>query len=425
MEVVKNITIKSLDDYNFSHKTVLLRLDINSPLDPKSKRIINENRIRASLPTISELLKQKTRMVIIAHQGDTLDYHNLIPLAEHAQKLAKHLQVPVRYIDDVAGPAAQNAIKKLNDGEIILLGNLRYLTEEVSSFEDVVKLEPRQMLDTFLVRNIAPYIDYYVNDAFAAAHRGAPSMVAFQEIVPSAGGRQLIAEISALMSIIEAPRRPAVFVLGGAKISDAFGMMKRVLENKIADFILTCGITGQVMLAALGRSLGEDFEQYIKERGLEGFVKLAKEHQESFPEKILVPSDLAYENQGKRVEIDISELPSERPVLDIGGKTISRYREIIKNAGTVFVNGPAGAYEMDPFSKGTQSIWQAVADTRGYSVIGGGDTVSAAERYIDCSKINYICTGGGAMVRFLSGTKLPLIEAMEKASSREYKLNSL
>ena len=178
--------ITRLDHFDYSGKTVLLRLDINSPIDAKTKRIVNENRLQKSLPTIKALLDGGAKLALIAHQGDTLDYHNLIPMSEHAEKLSRYLDTPVAYIDDVAGPSAQGRVRSLKKGEAILLGNLRYLSEEISTFENAVKLKPEEMLKTYLIRGLAPLIDYYVNDAFAAAHRNAPSMVAFQELNPTA-----------------------------------------------------------------------------------------------------------------------------------------------------------------------------------------------------------------------------------------------
>jgi phosphoglycerate kinase len=419
MEVKGSVKIRSIDDFNYNNKKVLLRADINSPIDPKTKRIVNENRILASLPTIRDILAQGAKLVIIAHQGDTLDYQNLIPLHEHAAKLSQYLGIEVRYIDDVAGPAAKEAIRTLKSGEAILLGNLRYLTEEISTFENAVKLKPHEMLNTYLVRNLAPLCDYYVNDAFAAAHRNAPSMVAFQELLPTAGGRQLFEEVSALTRVLKAMLKPAVFVLGGAKISDAFGMMKQVLENGTADKILSCGITGEIMLLAEGKMLGNKKETYLRDRDLLAFVVQAKDLLRSFPGKIAMPEDLAYEDCGERQELSVEELPAEEMFMDIGERTISAYEELIRTAGTIFVNGPAGVYENPVFAEGSKRIWNAVAISQGYSVIGGGDTVSAAAASIDLKKISYVCTAGGAMVRFLAGKKLPLIEAMEKAYEKQ------
>lgn len=418
MEVKSMSGIRPLEALEYKGKTVLLRLDINSPIDPATKKIVNENRIRMSLPTLNYLLGQGAKLAIIAHQGDTLDYQNLIPMREHAEKLSGLLGITVKYIDDVCGPAAQQAVKELRPGEAVLLGNLRYLSEEISTFEDAVKLKPEEMLDTYLVRSLAPIVDCYVNDAFAAAHRNCPSMVAFQELLPTAGGKLLMEEIEALTNVMEKPDKPSVFVLGGAKISDAFGMMKQVLQNGTADKILACGITGEIMLLAQGISIGQKKERFLRDRSLDVFIAPAQEYLRDYPGKIIVPADLAYEKDGQRCEVLVKDLPAEEMFMDIGSKTIAIFKEALDSAGTIFVNGPAGVYENKLFEDGTREIWNAIASSKGYSVIGGGDTVSAASRFIDTQKINYVCTAGGAMVRFLSGKKLPLIEAMKKASEK-------
>jgi phosphoglycerate kinase len=410
--------IRSMEEFDYTDKTVLLRIDVNSPIDPETKKIVSENRIKKSIPTIKYLLDKGAKIAIIAHQGDTLDYHNLISMNEHAEKLSEKLGMEVKYIDDVCGPSAQQAVKSLKSGEIVLLGNLRYLSEEISTFEDAVKLKPSQMLNTYLVRNLAPLVDIYVNDAFAAAHRNAPSMVAFQEILPTAGGTLLMKEISALTKVMESPDRPNVFVLGGLKISDAFGMMRQVLENGSADKILTCGITGHIMLMAKGYDIGSKNEKFIRERSLDVFIKPAMEYLKDYSDKIVFPIDLAYEKDGVRNELSIEELPTDEMCMDIGSNTIEMFKQHIEGAGTIFVNGPAGVYESELFENGTKEIWNAIASAKGYSVIGGGDTVSAAQRFIDTSSINYVCTAGGAMVRFLSGVKMPLIEAMKNAYDR-------
>lgn len=420
MEVRVETGIRLMEDFDYENKRVLLRVDVNSPIDPVTKKIMSENRINKSIPTIQYLMEKKAKIAIIAHQGDTLDYHNLIPMNEHAEKLSLKLGVDIKYIDDVCGPSAQAAVKELKSGEIVFLGNLRYLSEEISTFEDAVKLEATEMLNTYLVRSLAPLFDYYVNDAFAAAHRNAPSMVAFQELLPSAGGILMMKEITALTKVMECPEKPSVFVLGGLKISDAFGMMKTVLQNGSADKILASGVTGSIMLMAKGYDLGEKNAKFIKDKSLDVFIKPAKEYLEKFPGKIIYPVDLAFEKNGQRLEISIEELPQNELYLDIGSKTIEIFKEEISTAGTIFVNGPAGVYENKLFENGTKEIWTSIAAAPGYSVIGGGDTVSAAGRFIDIRDINYVCTAGGAMVRFLSGVKIPLIEAMKKAYGREW-----
>lgn len=414
MEVESRVNIRHMDELDCAGKTVLLRVDINSPIDRSTKKIVNENRIKKSIPTIEALLRKGAKLAIIAHQGDTLDYENLISMEEHAAKLSFHLGRKIAYVDDVAGPAARQAVKELKPGEAVLLGNVRYLTEEVSTFENAVKLKAEEMLQTYIVRNLAPLMDYYVNDAFAAAHRNSPSMVAFQQVLPYAGGLLLMEEVASLSKVLKSPAKPCVFVLGGAKISDAFGMMEQVLASGTADKILTCGITGEIMLMAQGIPLGKKMENFIRERGLDVFVKDAEKYLKLYWERLCWPKDLAYEESGARKEMLVSELPAEQMFMDIGENTIAEYKAILSTAATIFVNGPAGAYENPLFEKATRAIWKAIAESSSYSVIGGGDTVAAAQKFIDTKKISYVSTAGGAMVQFMSGKKLPLMEAMER-----------
>ena len=413
------MTISTLEDLNVRGRTVLLRVDINSPIDRTTGKINDDNRLNMSLPTIADLAEAGARVVIIAHQGDTLDYHNLVSLREHAGILSEKLDRKVAFIDDVAGPAARAAIQALGDGEILLLENLRILTEEVSTFESAVKLTPSEMTKTYLVRNLAPLVDVYVNDAFAAAHRNAPSMVAFQELLPTAGGRLLVDEVTALSGVSSNPNRPCVFLLGGLKISDAFSMMDKVLADGTADRILTTGITANIMLIARGVDLGGPTTAFINDRSLDAFIPRATVLLEVYGDRIEMPTDLAYDDDGERREVAVADLPVDHLLIDVGRETVAAYEAVIEEAATLFVNGPAGVYESAAGEYGTRSLWEAVAAADGYSVIGGGDTVASARRFVDPDDIGFISTGGGALIRFLSGQPLPLIEAMEKAAERD------
>ncbi len=413
------MTIATLDDVEVKGRTVLLRVDINSPIDRVTGKITDENRLDKSLRTIADLAAAGSKLVIIAHQGDTLDYHNLVSLQEHAEKLSIKLRRNVSFIDDVAGPAARAAIAELREGDILLLDNLRFLTEEVSTFETAVKLTPAEMTDTYLVRNLAPLIDVYVNDAFAAAHRNAPSMVAFQELLPTVGGRLLIDEVNALSGVAVDPARPCVFILGGLKISDAFSMMAKVLADGTADTILTTGITANVMLMALGHDLGAPSASFIAQRSLDVFVPRATELLDTYRDRIEVPADLAFGIDGLRYEINVADLPTDHLLIDIGSHTITGYEKVIADAAIIFVNGPAGVYESRIGEYGTRALWNAVAKAPGHSIIGGGDTVASARRFVDLADIGFVSTGGGALIRYLSGQQLPLLDAMEKAAERE------
>ncbi len=409
------IGIKSIIGVNVSGKRVLFRPDINSPID-KQGRIVNTNRLEKTVPTLKYLADGGAKIAIIAHQGDTLDYQNLISMREHAEILSKLSGVRVAYLDDVAGDAAIEAVRNLKAGEAVLLGNLRYLTEEVSTFEKDVKLTADEMLSTYLVRRLGGLFDVYVNDAFSAAHRNAPSMVAFQKLMPSYAGPLFFKEYEALWKVLNGAAKPVVFVLGGAKISDAFGMMGKVLKDGVADKILATGVTGVVMQLARGVRMGAKYEKWLKDRDLSVFVDEARELLKDYADKFVLPTDFAVEENGKRREVDLNELPlDDKMFSDIGEKSILAFEAEIKKAGTIFVNGPAGVYENDIFAEGTSRVWKAVAAADGYSVIGGGDTVSAAARFVDLNDVDYVCTAGGAMVRFLSGKRLPLIEAMLNA----------
>ncbi len=407
------LKIKNIIGVDVADKFVLFRPDINSPIDA-SKRIVSENRLKKTVPTLQYLIENGAKTAIIAHQGDTLDYQNLIPLAEHAEILSRLVGHEIRYIDDVCGDAAIAAVKNLHQGETVLLGNLRYLTEEVSTFEKDVKLTAEQMKDTYLVRRLAPLFDIYVNDAFSAAHRNCPSMAAFQKILPSYAGPLFFREYEALQTLMTGAEHPCTFVLGGAKISDAFGMMKQVLEKGTADKIVACGVTGIVMQLARGISVGKTYEKWLADHDLLAFVEPAKELLSLYGDKFVLPCDLAYEENGVRKEIAVKDLPlDDASFLDVGHESAKRFAEEIMAAKTVFANGPAGVYENPIFAYGTETIWKAIEQTSAYTVIGGGDTVSAAQKFIDTQKISYVCTAGGAMVRFLSGKKLPLIAAFD------------
>ena len=196
-------------------------------------------------------------------------------------------------------------------------------------------------------------------------------------------------------------------------------MMEPVLASGTADRILACGITGEIMLLANGIRLGRKQERFLQDRGLDVFVPQAENYLREFPERFAIPVDLAYAENGERRELAVEGLPAEHVFLDIGARTIAAYEAELLAAKTIFVNGPPGVYEQAEFAAGTRAIWRAVAASSGYSVIGGGDTVTAAASFVDTADIDYVCTAGGAMVRYLSGIRLPLVAAMEKAHARD------
>ena len=406
--------IRDIDEGDFRGKKVLLRVDINSPIDHNTGLIANDNRIQKSVPTIRDLADMGAKLVIIAHQGDTTDYKSLISLEQHVSRLSEAVGKPIDFIEDVAGPAAIDKINGLEDGQILLLDNIRYLVEEASTFEDVVSQEPEDMKNCYMIRRLAPQFDAYVNDAFAAAHRNSPSMVGFQEVLPSYAGRLLMNELAALQAITSNPDRPCVYILGGARAGDAFGMIGQVLKDGSADQLLLTGLVGQIFMLADNINLGEATTGFMKSKGFDQYVAPAREFLANHRDKISYASDVAVEVDGARVNVALSDLNDDMSVMDIGDQTIVDYCESIAGAKTIFVNGPAGVYEMEIFEKGTKTLWEAVADADGYSVIGGGDSVTSFVKYTDITKINYVSTAGGALIRYLSGIQLPLLKAIAK-----------
>ena len=402
----------TIDDFDLNNKTVLVRVDFNSPLDPKTKQIINDKRIRAhASATIKELVTKGAKTVILAHQGRPGDA-DFIGLDQHATLLSKALNMSVKYVDDVLGEAAQNAIKELISGEVLVLGNVRGVATEQN------KGLPEEHSKTEFVQNLAPLADLFINDAFAAAHRAHVSIVGFTAVLPSAAGRIMERELKALGKVLEAPEKPSVFLIGGAKGDDSLDISNYVLKNDIADYVLTGGVIGHIFLVAKGVNLGEGNMKFLEKKELMGLVPGIKELMNEYPGAVIVPVDLAMEVDQKRKEISVDDLPTKYVVFDIGTKTANKFSEIIRKAKTIVVSGPVGVFENPEFKAGSQIVLEAVADSEGFSLVGGGHTVAAVEKLGLADKMSYVSTAGGALIEFLMGKQLPGVVALEKAAAR-------
>lgn len=408
--------IRTLDEVSVQGKTVLCRVDINQPVNRQTGTLKSINRIAACVPTVLELSDRGARVVLLAHQGSDIEYQNYYCTKPHAQVLSRLLKRPVQWIDDVCGPAAREKIRSLEDGQILLLDNVRFVAEEQTLFEMKLHLTHAQQAKTQLVEKLSPLAQLYVCDAFAAAHRDQPSLCGFQQVLPSAMGRLFEREYCSVSRVMEEPSRPCVFVLGGAKIADAFRMMQTVLERGIADQVLTGGLVGNIFLTALEIPVGAGSLELIRKNNLSEFIPQARALYDRFGEKICLPGDLAWVEAGNRHEAAPELLPDHVTAVDIGSETARRYSSAIMAAGTVFANGPMGVFEEEPSALGTREVWQAMARTAGYTVIGGGDSITATEQFGLTGDMGYICTGGGALIRFLSGEELPVVRALRHGS---------
>jgi phosphoglycerate kinase len=400
---------KTLDDFQVKNKVVLVRVDFNSEIDPQTKKVNSDVRIRAHAEsTLKELAEKGAKTVVLAHQGRKGDA-DYTPLKEHAEILGKILNCPVKYVDDLFGDKAKAAIKSLQGGEILVLENVRGWDKETKSMtiEDASK--------TDLVQNLAPLADLFVNDAFAAAHRGHVSMVGFTAVLPSAAGRIMERELKSLSKALEKPEKPCVYVMGGAKADDSLEISKYVLGNGIADYVLTGGVTGQLFLAAKGVDIGKANMAFLEKKELTGLIPGIRALEEQFGDKVMIPVDVAMDADGVRKEIDVSSLPTENSLLDIGTKTVEAYSKKILSAKSIVVSGPMGVYENKEFNYGTKKVFEAIADSQAFSLAGGGNTIAAINEYGLTKKIGYISTAGGALIEFLMGKKLPGVVALENA----------
>lgn len=410
--------IHTLDDYDVQGKTVLCRVDINQPVDRKKGVLKSMQRIQACVPTLRELSDKGAKVVVLAHQGSDIEYKNFYSTEPHAHVLEQLLERKVFFVDDVCGPAAREKIRALKDGDILLLDNVRFCAEEQTLFEMNLCLSHEEQAQTEVVRKLAPLADLYVCDAFAAAHRDQPSLCGFEQVLPSAMGRLFEKEYCVVSELMENPRHPCVFILGGSKISDAFMMMNTVLKKGTADRILTGGLVGQILLASQGKEIGEGSMAFIRKSGYGDYIEQARPLLDEYPGRILLPQDLAGTADGRRTEAKIPDIPRDFCAADIGALTAEKYREQIMHARTVFMNGPVGVFEEEMSEYGTKEIFGALAKTEAYTVVGGGDSVTAAKKYGVTDKMDYVCTGGGALIRFLTGEELPVIRALRHAAER-------
>ena len=409
--------IHTLDEFDVAGKTVLCRVDMNQPVDRQTDTLKSTARIEACVPTLLELSDKGAKLVVLAHQGSDIEYKNFYCTRPHAKVLAQLLDRPVRWIDDVCGPTARQMIRELKDGEILLLDNVRYVSEEQTLFETRLHLTHEQQAKTLLVEKLAPLADLYVCDAFAAAHRDQPSLCGFEQVLPSTMGRLFEKEYCVISELMASPAKPCVFVLGGSKISDAFLMMETVLSGGAADTVLTGGLVGNILLAAKGEAIGQGSLDFIYKSNYGEFIEKAKTIYARYADKIVLPADLGYVENGVRRECRIGAVPTEICAVDIGSETARQYESIILAAKTVFVNGPMGIFEQPETELGTKTVFEALGNTAGYTVVGGGDSVTAAAKYQVKDKLGYVCTGGGALIRFLTGEELPVVKALRHAAA--------
>ena len=377
-------------------KRVLVRVDFNVPLDKGA--VADDMRIRAALPTIEELRNRGARLILVSHLGRPKDRDPQLSLRPVAERLSELLGVPVRLAPAVVGDEVRAAVEELGAGDVLLLENVRYEPGETKNNPE-------------LAGEMASLADVYVNDAFGAAHRAHASTEGVARLVPDhAAGCLLEREVGTLTKVLEDPARPLVSVLGGAKVSDKIGVIDRFRET--ADTILIGGAMCFPFLSAQGHSIGDSL---CAADDVELARRILSETGASRAE-LKLPVDLIL---GDRFAADASvraidgvDVPDGWMGLDIGQQTRDDYGEVIAEAGTVFWNGPMGAFELPPFAPGTSAVAHAVALSPGTTVVGGGDSAAALRQFSLDGEVTHLSTGGGATLELIEGKRLPGVEAL-------------
>ena len=394
----------TLDDVTVRGKRVLIRVDFNVPLDTSeegSPTVADDTRIRAALPTIRHVLDGGGKVILISHLGRPGGQPNPdLSLACVADHLGTLLDERVRFSSNTVGDTVEEVVDGMNAGSVILLENTRFDSGEKANDEEFSKA-------------LAALADVYVNDAFGAAHRAHASTAGVADFVETAVmGRLMESEIEALTRVRDDPDHPMVAILGGAKVSDKLGTIRALKDS--ADHLLIGGAMSYTFLKALGREVGAS-------RVEEDRLDTAESLYEEADGRIVLPSDhvvAAEMDEDAEASVVGDDIPEELMGLDIGPGTIETYRKAIQEAETIVWNGPMGVFEIEKFAEGTMKIAEAVADATddgAFSVVGGGDSVSALSRSGFTDRISHVSTGGGAMLTFLEGAPLPGIEALSDA----------
>ncbi|WP_072470263.1 phosphoglycerate kinase [Urinicoccus massiliensis] len=393
--------MKTLDQGNFKGKTVLVRVDFNVPM--KDGAITDTTRIERSLETIQYLRDQGAKIVLLSHLGRPKGQaQEAMSLAPVAKKLAEFLDSPVQFLkdDQVVSEDVKKWVKELKEGEVALLENTRFIKGEEAN-------------DDAFADQLASLGDLYVNDAFGTSHRAHASNVGLANRLPSYLGRLVEEELKAFQPVLTEPERPYVAILGGAKVSDKIGILQELVDK--VDGLIIVGAMAFTFLKAMGLEVGKSLVEDDKLDLARDIMEKIADRDIDFilPMDVVVAKELKANTPSKPVAIE--DIDPELAGFDIGPQTVERIKKLLMTAKTVVWNGPAGAFEVEPFEKGTEAIAKALAESPAFSIVGGGDSAAAIEQLGLAGEIDHISTGGGASLELLEGKTLPGIDAVERS----------
>ncbi len=386
---------KTVRDVSVKSKRVLVRCDFNVPIDSKTGEITSDKRIVESLKTIKYLINAGAKVILCSHIGKTGQNKSLLPVSK---RLAELLEKDVLFIEDIFADSTRDVIDSMQDSDVVLLENTRMTEKEEANDEEFAKY-------------LASFADIFVNDAFGSAHRAHASTEGVTHYLPAYSGFLIEKEIEALDNSINNPKRPLVAIVGGAKVSSKIGVLTALLDK--VDTLLIGGAMTYTFVKAEGGKIGNSLcEEDKTDVALEILQKAANKGVKMLlPVDNVVAKEMSEDAEVKTV--GVSEIEDGYMGLDIGKKTIAMYQEEIKKAGTVVWNGPVGMFEIDKFAEGTRKIAEAMAESDAITIIGGGDSAAAVEKFGLEDKMTHISTGGGASLEFMEGKKLPGIEALQ------------
>lgn len=409
----KRIALSSKE--NLNKKKILLRVDINCPIG-KDGKILDDSRIKIHAGTIKRLLDEDSAVVILAHQGRP-GMDDFTDLSQHAELLSNYINRDIKFIDDIIGPTSISNIKKLSPGEALMLDNVRFLAEES------IEASPEFHAKSFLVKKLSPYFDFFVNDAFATAHRKHASIVGFPLVLPSFAGDVMEKEIIALAEIRDPNLSPKTFVLGGAKISDSVRIIKNILGNYNDSKVLITGLLSELFFLSAGINLGKMSRDKLEKAGALTLVGNIRDLYLKYRDRIVLPLDYVFDD-GSVIKIG-ERIPDNREIKDIGPETISAFRREMYQSKVIVLRGPAGVIEDKRFRKGSVELMKSALSTNAKVIVGGGHLTAILDELPQEDRIKvHNSTGGGALLLFLGGEELPAIEALAR-SAEKFNLNGI
>ncbi|MDE1804277.1 MAG: phosphoglycerate kinase [Candidatus Micrarchaeota archaeon] len=412
-ELLESLRRMSIEEVSFGDETVLLRLDINSPI--KEGRISNTDKLRAHYPTISRLVRDGAKVVIVSHQGRPNE-GDFVSLSAHAKMISEGMRIGVTFIPGNSGKEVKERIMQMRMGEVAVLENIRFNSEETR------KVDAAAHAESGIVKDLSSVATAYVNDAFASIHRNHASIVGFPLVLPSFIGLHMLQEVKAVSRLYESASRPVLFIMGGGKVEDAINYISDILKSDGTNRVAITGLIGTLFAVSNGVGVGADTEA-LRER-YPSVISQAREMLSKYSGRITLPMDFGVETSGGRKDFAASKVPGEAYALDIGKGTVDLIEREIAKANTVVMRGPAGVIERDGFDLGTLGIIQAIARSRKFVIMAGGHTQRIVSKYGMGEQLNgHMSTGGGAVISLITGRSLPAFDAL-LSSKRDSKTQS-